>query len=186
MKIIVGLGNPGLNYRNTRHNFGFLVVQALAEQRGFRFHRARHRSSQAEGGLGKERVVLVRPLTFMNLSGVSVAGLAREHNCAPEDILVVCDDVNIVLGRLRLRRAGSAGGHNGLKSIIEHLRSDQFPRLRLGVGPPPQEADLMDFVLGPFRRSEAPQVQEMVVRAVQAVETWVYFGLTEAMNRFNN
>lgn len=186
MKIIVGLGNPGIAYRRTRHNFGFLVVQALAEQRKLRFHRARHRSSQAEGEIGKEPVVLVRPMAFMNLSGVSVAGVARARNCQPEDILVICDDVNLDLGRLRLRRAGSAGGHNGLKSIIEHLRSEQFPRLRLGVGQPPPGLDMMSYVLDSFRRDEWPLVHETVARAVQAVETWTYYGLDEAMNRFNS
>jgi PTH1 family peptidyl-tRNA hydrolase len=185
MKIIVGLGNPGLAYRRTRHNLGFMVVQALAEQRGMRFRRAQHRSSQARGQMGKEDILLVRPMTFMNVSGAAVAGALKQCDSPPEDLLVVCDDVSLDLGRIRLRRSGSAGGHNGLKSIIDHLHTDQFARLRLGVGQPPEGMDMMDYVLGVFRRNEWPTVHEVVARAVQAIETWVYHGIGEAMNRFN-
>ena len=185
MKIIVGLGNPGLAHRRNRHNFGFMVVQALAEQRGMRFRRGRHRSSQALGEIGKEEVLLVRPMTFMNVSGAAVAGVVRQHGCPLEELLVVCDDAALELGRMRLRRSGSAGGHNGLKSIIEQLHSDQFARLRLGVGQPPDGMEMMDYVLGVFRRNEWPTVHEVIARAVQAIETWVYHGADEAMNRFN-
>jgi len=185
MKIIVGLGNPGLSYRRTRHNVGFMVVHALAEGRGLRFRRARQRSTQAEGRIGKEKVVLVRPMTFMNLSGEAVAGVVKYFDCALDDLLVVCDDVNLDLGRMRLRRSGSDGGHNGLKSIIRHLHSQDFARLRLGVGAPPEGREMMNYVLGVFRRGERPVVHEVVERAAQAVETWVYHGSDEAMNRFN-
>ena len=185
MKIIVGLGNPGFSYRSTRHNLGFMVVQALAEQRGMRFRRDRRRSTQAHGSIGKEEVVLVRPMTFMNLSGLAVAGAVKQHGASPEDLLVVCDDVNLDLGRMRLRRSGTAGGHNGLKSIIGHLHSEQFARLRLGVGQPPPGMEMMTYVLGSFRRGDWPAVHEVIARAVQAAETWVYHGTDEAMNRFN-
>jgi len=185
MKIIVGLGNPGIAYRRSRHNLGFMVVQALAEQRRLRFHRAPHRSSQAHGRIGKEEIVLLRPMTFMNLSGVAVAGALKDHEASPDDLLVVCDDTALDLGRLRLRRSGRAGGHNGLKSIIEHLHTEAFPRLRLGVGQPPEGVDMMSYVLSPFRRSEWRAVREVIARAVQAIETHVYHGLDEAMNRFN-
>jgi len=185
MKLIVGLGNPGIAYRRTRHNLGFMVVQALAEQRRMRFRRAPHRSSQAQGKIGKEKVVLVRPMTFMNVSGLAVGGALKDHRAFLEDLLVVCDDVNLDLGRTRLRRSGTAGGHNGLKSVIEHLHSEGFARLRLGVGQPPEGVDMMDYVLSLFRRGEWPMVHEMIARAVQAVETWAYHGLDEAMNRFN-
>jgi PTH1 family peptidyl-tRNA hydrolase len=185
MKIIVGLGNPGFSYRRTRHNLGFMVVQALSEQRGMRFRRDRHRSSQAHGRIGKEEVVLVRPMTFMNLSGLAVAGALKQHGASLQDLLVVCDDVNLDLGRMRLRRSGTAGGHNGLKSIIDHLHSDQFPRLRLGVDQPPPGMEMMAYVLGSFRRGDWPAVHEVIARAVQAAETWVYHGIDEAMNRFN-
>ncbi len=193
MKVIVGLGNPGFSYRRSRHNFGFMVVQALAEQRGMRFRRAQHQSTQANGRIGKEQVVLVRPMTFMNDSGVAVAGAVkyyisdeRESGSSLDDLLVVCDDVSLDIGRVRLRRSGSAGGHNGLKSIIHHLHTDQFARLRLGVGQPPDGVDMMSYVLGVFRRNEWQTVHEVIGRAVQAIETWVYFGIDEAMNRFNS
>jgi PTH1 family peptidyl-tRNA hydrolase len=185
VKIIVGLGNPGLRYRRTRHNIGFMVVGALARQRRLGFRRGRFRSTQAQGHIGKESVVLVRPQTFMNLSGRSVAPLVRETGCSLEDLLIVCDDVNLDLGVLRLRRQGSAGGHKGLHSIIHNLHSQAFPRLRLGVGRPPQGADMMDYVLHPFRRAERPIVDHVVEQAVQAIQTWAYHGIEEAMNRFN-
>jgi len=186
MKIIVGLGNPGFSYRRTRHNLGFMVARALAEHRGLRFRRGKFRSSCAEGLIGKERVALVRPMTFMNNSGIAVAGNARHYDCAPEDMLVVCDDVDLDLGRLRLRRSGSAGGHRGLRSIIKHLGTEEFPRLRLGIGRPDSDVDMMSYVLGVFRRGEWPIVHTTIDRAVQAIETWVYYGADEAMNRFNS
>ena len=185
MKIIVGLGNPGVSYRRTRHNFGFMALRALAERRGMRFRRARHRSTQAEGRIGKEKVLLVRPMTFMNLSGEAVSGVVRYFDCARDDLLVVCDDVSLDLGRIRLRRAGSAGGHKGLTSIIHHLHSQEFPRLRLGIGAPPEGVDMMSYVLGVFRRGDWPVMREVIDRAVQAMETWAYHGIDEAMNRFN-
>jgi PTH1 family peptidyl-tRNA hydrolase len=185
MKIIVGLGNPGLGYRRTRHNLGYMVVKEVAERRALRFRRGRFQCTQAEGEVGKEQVLLVRPLTFMNLSGACVAGVARERGCEPSQVLVVCDDVNLELGKLRLRRGGSAGGHKGLESVIHHLHSDQFPRLRLGIGQPPAGVEMMRYVLSPFRRAEWPTVGEMIERAAQAVESWVYFGVEEAMSRFN-
>ncbi len=185
MKIIVGLGNPGLKYRRTRHNLGFQVMDALASQRDLRFTRGRFRGMQAEGGIGKEKALLVKPLTFMNDSGACVAPLVHYFHVELGDLLVVCDDVNLDVGKLRLRREGSAGGHNGLTSVIRHLGGEAFPRLRLGVGRPPEWMDMMSYVLGTFPRGEAKLVQEMVDRAVLAVETWVYHGVDEAMNRFN-
>ncbi len=184
-KIIVGLGNPGLRYRRTRHNLGFTVVSALARQRGLRFRRGRHQCTLAEGRIGREKALLVRPQTFMNLSGRGVAPLLRGSGCEIEDLMVVCDDVNLDLGRIRLRRGGSAGGHKGLESIIKELNTRSFPRLRLGVGEPPEWMDMMSYVLGVFPRRDRALVNEIVERAVQALETWVYYGIDEAMNRFN-
>ena len=135
--------------------------------------------------MGKERVLLVRPITFMNASGVSVTGVLRHYDCAMSDLLVVCDDVNLDLGKMRLRRSGSAGGHNGMTSIIKQLHTEEFPRLRIGVNRPPEGVDMMSYVLGTFRRGEWPVVNEVIAKAVQAVETWVYYGIDEAMNRFN-
>jgi peptidyl-tRNA hydrolase, PTH1 family len=185
MKIVVGLGNPGLKYRRTRHNLGFMVVDALAEQREARWRRGRLKCLQAEAQLGKEQVLLVKPLTYMNLSGEAVGGVVRYYQCPLEDLLVVFDEVQLELGRLRLRPNGSAGGHNGMESVITHLGSEEFPRLRLGVGAPPEWMYMMSYVLGVFPRADLKTVQEMIGRAVLAVETWVYHGVSEAMNRFN-
>jgi PTH1 family peptidyl-tRNA hydrolase len=185
VKIIVGLGNPGLKYRRTRHNLGFMALAALADLRGMRFRRARFRSTQARGRIGREEIILVRPMTFMNRSGESVARVLSQSSCSPVDMLVVCDDVHLDLGRMRLRRSGSAGGHRGLESIIQQLHSRDFARLRLGVGAPPEGVDMMDYVLRGFGRGEWPAVREVLARAAQAMETWVYHGIDEAMNRFN-
>jgi len=207
MKIIVGLGNPGFTYRRTRHNLGFMVAKLVAEQRGIRFHRGRWKCAFGEGSIGKEEVVLIRPLTFMNASGECVAavvkhyqgdlpagpsgtlrdpiGVQKGRQAGLSDLLVVCDDVALDLGRLRVRRAGSAGGHKGISSLIHSLHSQEFARLRLGVGQPPEGRDMMSYVLAPFRRGEWPTVHEMLDRAAQAVETWVYYGAEEAMNRYN-
>jgi len=185
MKIIVGLGNPGIAYRRTRHNIGYMVANALAEARGIRIRRGRFRCMWGEGEIGKEQVVVVRPITFMNSSGTCVAGVVKHYDCALSDLLVVCDDVNLDLGKIRLRREGSAGGHNGMTSIIHQLHSEEFPRLRIGVGRPAEGVGMMGYVLGAFRRGEWPAVNEVIERSVQAVETWVYHGIEEAMNRFN-
>jgi PTH1 family peptidyl-tRNA hydrolase len=185
MKIIVGLGNPGYTYRRTRHNIGYMVVNALAEAREIRIRRGKYQCMWGEGEVGKERVLLVRPITFMNASGVSVAGVLKHYDCAMSDLLVVCDDVNLDLGKMRLRRSGSAGGHNGMTSIIKQLHTEEFPRLRIGVNRPPEGVDMMSYVLGAFRRGEWPVVNEVIAKAAQAVETWVYYGIDEAMNRFN-
>ncbi len=185
MKIIVGLGNPGLRYRRTRHNFGSIVLGALARSRRLGFRRGKHRCTRAMGRIGKEEVLLIRPQTYMNLSGRCVAPLLRESGLSVADLMVVCDDVNLDLGRMRLRRGGSAGGHKGLASIAQHLKTQAFPRLRLGVGEPPEWMDMMSYVLGAFPRGEREVVNQTIARAVQALETWVYYGIEEAMNRFN-
>ena len=185
MKMIVGLGNPGFSYRRTRHNLGFMVVNALARERGIRLRRDRFRTVGGEGRIGSEQVILLRPQTFMNRSGRAVAAAVERRNCALENILIICDDVDLPLGKLRMRRSGSAGGHKGMMSIIESLGSREFPRLRLGVGQPPEDVDMMSYVLGAFRRGEWPVVREVIAQAVQAAETWVYHGIDEAMNRFN-
>ena len=185
MKIIVGLGNPGLKYRSTRHNLGFMVVDALAGQREAKWRSGRFKGLQAEVQLGKEQVQLVKPVTYMNLSGECVGSLVRYYQVPLEDVLVVFDEVQLELGRLRLRPGGSAGGHNGVESVIKHLHTEQFPRLRLGVGAPPEWMDMMSYVLGTFPRGERKTVEDMIARAVLAAEAWVYYGITEAMNRFN-
>lgn len=185
MKLVVGLGNPGPRYRDTRHNLGFAVLDTLAERFGVRLDREKHQALTTDAVFKGERLILLKPLTFMNLSGASVAAAARNRVPVPEDVLVVVDDVNLPLGRLRLRAGGSAGGHNGLKSIIERLGSDAFHRVRLGVGPNEGGGDLARHVLGRFRPEERDAVNDMVARAADAVETWIADGMEAAMNRHN-
>lgn len=185
MKLVVGLGNPGKKYEKTRHNIGFEVVDLLAVR-----HTADPAKSKFEGLLqecviGGERTLLLKPQTFMNLSGRSV-GLARDfYKIDPADLLLVCDDFNLELGVLRLRSGGSDGGQKGLADTIRLLGTDEFPRLRFGIGPVPDRWNAPDFVLGKFAGSEAKVVERERVRACEAVETWISHGIYEAMNKYN-
>lgn len=184
-KLIVGLGNPGKEYERTRHNVGFAVVDAFARAHGIAVSKRDHQGLVGDGRVGETRVFLLKPQTFMNLSGQSVASFLRQKPLALTDILVVTDDIALPLGKLRLRGEGSAGGHNGLKSLIAHLHGPGFPRLRFGVGAPRDAAVQIDFVLGQFGRREQAEVDETTERAVFALETWLADGLERAMNRFN-
>ena len=200
MKLVVGLGNPGRKYDGTRHNIGFDVVDALADRhraewqmapRGIEALVARMNSvaSGFPGPRGAEGsrpdAVLAKPLTFMNLSGQAVIGLLQFYKIDPSDLLVIVDDVNIETGRLRTRMRGSAGGHNGLKSIIATLGSDEFARLRIGVGRGDARRDLADHVLAKFDASERSLVVETVARSADAVELFIAEGIGPVMNRFN-
>jgi PTH1 family peptidyl-tRNA hydrolase len=185
MRLVVGLGNPGERYRRTRHNVGFMVVDALAARGGARRGREEHEAWVAEAEVGGEGVLLVKPLTFMNRSGTAVDGLlaARRGNVA--DVLVVLDDVALELGVLRIRERGSHGGHNGLRSLVECLGSDEFPRVRVGIRRTESPEDLADYVLSDFPREDVLVVQEIVGWAADAVECVIREGITVAMNRFN-
>lgn len=186
MKIVIGLGNPGLVYRGTRHNAGATALQAFAKKHRFVFKSDRSfKSLIAEKGRGPEAVCLALPQTFMNLSGEAVVLIARRKGIAPADLLVVYDDVALPLGHLRARPAGSAGGHNGLASVIEHLKTAEVPRLRLGVGRGDDRIDLRDHVLSRFSRQEAPEVRRMVDRAAEAIDVWISQGIQPCMNLFN-
>jgi peptidyl-tRNA hydrolase, PTH1 family len=183
LKAIFGLGNPGNEYTRTRHNVGFEVVDEIAK----RWRVGLKSSSRRRARLAsvKDRdVLLVEPQTFMNLSGSAVAGIMAFYKLAPSDLLVVVDEVQLPLGKLRLRRSGSAGGHNGLKSIVEMI-GPEFPRLRIGVGRGNEDWHLSDHVLGRFPADEWPVVERAVKRAADAVETFVGEGLLEAMNKYN-
>jgi PTH1 family peptidyl-tRNA hydrolase len=184
-KLIVGLGNPGKDYENTRHNIGFAVVDAFARQHGIAVTKRDHQALTGDGRVGDSRVFLMKPQTFMNLSGQSVAAFLRMKPLEMADILVVTDDIALPLGKLRLRAEGSAGGHNGLKSLIAHLHGQGFPRLRFGVGAPRDASVQIDFVLGRFGRSEQAEVEEGIERSVSALETWLSEGIQPAMNTFN-
>ncbi|MGE0448125.1 MAG: aminoacyl-tRNA hydrolase [Vicinamibacterales bacterium] len=182
MKAIVGLGNPGAGYAGTRHNIGFEVVDELAARWGVRL---RPWKGVADVAVVRDRdTVLVEPLTFMNLSGDAVGRIASFYKVEPSDVLVVVDEVQLPTGKLRLRRSGSAGGHNGLKSIIQHL-GDGFPRLRIGVGRGDPNWDLADHVLSRFSRDERPIADEAVARSADAAEMFVGQGVEAAMNRYN-
>lgn len=182
MKAIVGLGNPGREYAGTRHNIGFDVLDEVARRWGVQL---RPWKSVADVAVVSSRgVVLVEPQTYMNLSGDAVSRIAAFHKLEPSDVLVVVDEVQLPLGRLRVRRSGSAGGHNGLKSIIQHIGAE-FPRLRIGVGRGDPKWDLADHVLSKFGREEREAVAETVAKAADAVELFAEDGLEVVMNRVN-
>jgi len=185
MKLIVGLGNPGPRYAGTRHNVGFDIVDTLARRHGVEWESAPRGVEALVGRWRSSETVLAKPLTFMNLSGTAVVGLLQFYKIDLADLLVVVDDVNIELGRLRTRVAGSAGGHNGLKSLIAALGSDAFARLRVGVGRGDDRRDLADHVLAKFDADERAIVAEAVDRSADAVELFVAEGIGPVMNRYN-
>lgn len=185
MKLIVGLGNPGLKYKNTRHNIGFLVIEKLAKELGIRFNKKQGKGLIGEGKINSEKLVLLKPLTYMNLSGSSVSAVAVKKKILPQDLLIICDDVNLKVGTLRLRNKGSDGGHNGLKSIIKEVGTNDFSRLRLGVGRDNKSDFLSNFVLASFGKLEKKIVNKIIDTATQACINWVNFGPEVAMNRFN-
>lgn len=186
MKLVVGLGNPGRAYTGTRHNIGFEVLDEVARRVGAEYRRSwRFPADLAEVTLAGERVLLVKPRTYMNRSGEAVAPLVRKKGVALANLLVVVDDVELECGRLRLRAGGSAGGHNGLKSLVERLGSEAFPRVRVGVGRLAAGGDLVQHVLGRFAPVEQPVMRAAVERAADAVDAVLSGGLERAQNKFN-
>jgi len=185
MKLIVGLGNPGREYAATRHNVGWRVAEALAGRAGLESWREKFEALLAEGRLAGQRIVLARPVTYMNESGRAVRPMMDFWKLEPANLLVALDDMALDLGRIRLRPAGSAGGHNGLESIVRHLGHERFARLRVGIGPPPSAEAGADYVLTRFAEDEQATIDEAVRRAADAAETWIRTGLEAAMNRFN-
>ena len=184
--LVVGLGNPGEKYENTRHNVGFLTVDQLADRANVPVQKLKHRALTNTAEVGGVRVLLMKPVTYMNLSGEAVGEAARFYKIPPDHVLVISDDVSLPIGKLRVRRGGSAGGHNGLKSIIQHLGTDQFPRLRLGVGEKPRpDYDMADWVLGRLQGEDWKAMEAAVDRAADAVECVLAHGVDAAMNRFN-
>lgn len=188
MHAIVGLGNPGGEYDRTRHNIGFEVVRALADAHDITIGDipARGPAVTGTGRIGDEHVVLAMPLTMMNASGVAVVRLCHIHDLEPSDLIVIVDDLNLDLGQLRLRRGGSTGGHNGLKSINEKLETKEYPRLRIGIGGPPGGMDARDWVLSEFTPEERKAADEAVKRARACVEMVLSDGIEAAMNEFNS
>ena len=183
--LLVCLGNPGKEYANTRHNIGFLAADALEKRTGVKFNKLKYRALTGEVTLGGQRVLVVKPQTYMNLSGEAVKLAGGFYKIPPERILVLYDDVSLPLGKLRIRGSGSAGGHNGIKNIIAHLGTDAFPRIKVGVGAPQQEDGLVDWVIGSFTASERKVVDEAIDRALDAAACVIEHGVSEAQNRFN-
>ncbi len=184
MKLVVGLGNPGTKYQGTRHNIGFELVDRLASGgRGASFSR-KFDGQVAEAEIDYRRVLLLKPETFMNLSGRSVGQAARFYKIEPQEILAVCDDLNLPVGKIRIRPGGSDGGQKGLRDITAHLGTDQYPRLRIGIGDQ-ADMDAVDYVLSRFRGPERSVIDDSLILASQAVAVWVTQGIDAAMNRFN-
>lgn len=185
--LIVFLGNPGPRYQGTRHNAGFMAAEAMEKAKGIRINRSRFKALTAECDMGGEKVLLMKPQTFMNLSGEAVAQAVRFYKIAPEHVIVVSDEMSLAVGRLRIRTKGSAGGHNGLKNIISHLGTEQFPRIRMGVGAVPHpDYDVKDWVLSVFRDKDAEDMAACAKRAAEAAECYIVNGPDKAMNLFNN
>jgi PTH1 family peptidyl-tRNA hydrolase len=184
-KLIVGLGNPGNEYEGTRHNVGFNLIDLLSQSYRIKVTKSSGKALLGDGDVLGRRVYLLKPQTFMNLSGEALSAFLRQKPLSAVDILVVTDDIHLALGRLRIRVTGSDGGHNGLKSVAAHLGTRDYPRLRIGVGEPNEPSHQVDYVLGRFSRAELKTVEESLDRAAAAVDTWITEGPEAAMNNFN-
>lgn len=186
MKLIAGLGNPGRDYAGTRHNIGFGVITRISDKYNISLNSKEHRALCGKGFIGGEKVILAQSQTFMNLSGESVRSIADYYKIDPEDIIIAYDDIDLEVGQLRVRRKGSAGGHNGIKNIIAHLGTNEFPRVKVGVGAKPEGGDLVRHVLGRFSKEEEKIMGQVLDLAVEAVEDIVSNGVESAMNNFNS
>ncbi|MDE0938226.1 MAG: aminoacyl-tRNA hydrolase [Mariniblastus sp.] len=185
MKIVVGLGNPGREYDGTRHNVGFEVLALIAQRFDVGRPKAKFKAEVAEVSIKNQKTILLSPLTYMNLSGQSVRAALDFYKLPLSDVLVICDDINLEVAKLRFRPSGSAGGQNGLKNIIQQLGSQDFGRLRVGVGKTPPNWNASDFVLGKFGADERSEMDLGISRAANAVEAWIEHGIEAAMNQFN-
>lgn len=184
--IVAFLGNPGLKYNGTRHNAGFMAADAMEKKLGVSINKMRFKALTQTADIGGKKVLLMKPQTYMNLSGDAIAQAANFYKVPPERVIVVSDETALPIGRLRIRRGGSAGGHNGLKSVIARLGTDQFPRIRLGVGDKPHpDYDMADWVLSAFKGQDAADMELVVKKAADAVECYITEGADRAMNRFN-
>ncbi len=185
MKYMIGLGNPGLEYKTTKHNIGFAVLQGLAKENRIKIREKRYSALIGRGRIAGYDAVLVLPQDYMNRSGDTVGDLFREEMGPSDDIIVICDDINMKLGRIRLKKRGSAGGHKGLESIISVLGRDDFARLRIGIATDVHKGDITRYVLTPFKRNQRKNVSHVLSLAQEALECWITKGMDTAMNKFN-
>lgn len=184
--LIVFLGNPGPRYEMTRHNAGFMAADAMAKEKNLSINKSRFKALTASCQIGEESVLLMKPQTFMNLSGDAVSQAVKFYKILPEHVIVVSDEISLPIGKLRIRTKGSAGGHNGLKDIIAKLGTDAFPRIRIGVGAPPHpDYDMAEWVLSTFKNQDAEDMLATAARAAQAAQCYITQGADRAMNRFN-
>ncbi|PAB57641.1 aminoacyl-tRNA hydrolase [Anaeromicrobium sediminis] len=184
MYVIVGLGNPGKEYNKTRHNVGFDVIDKIAENNNIDINKVKHKAVIGQGRINNEKVMLVKPITYMNLSGRSLKEIVDYYKVDISKIIVIYDDIDTEVGKMRIRMKGSAGTHNGMKSIIYELVSDKFPRIRIGIGKP-EYGKLADFVLGKFSKEQQPLIEEIIDKAADSVEFIIKDGIDLAMNRYN-
>lgn len=185
MKWVVGLGNPGKEYEMTRHNVGFRVVDLFAEKHGIPLRDSKRSAIIGEGRIDGERLLLIKPLTYMNRSGEAVRQVMDWYHLSVDDLLVIYDDLDLPVGSLRLREKGSSGGHNGIKSIISHIGTVAFKRIRIGIGRPPEGIPVPDYVLSSFSKAEKEIVEPSIVKAAEAIYTWCSLPFPQVMNRFN-
>ena len=185
MHLIVGLGNPGKEFQETRHNIGFWVIHDLAKKHDIPVSGIKHQALVGQGLIDQQKVILAQPQTYMNLSGHAVASLFNYYRLSLENLLVVYDDLDLELGRLRMRKCGGHGGHNGLRSLISCLKTQEFARLRVGIGRPKDHLGGRDFVLRKFAKNEKPVVEEAVKRCLTGIELWLEAGVEQAMNQVN-
>jgi PTH1 family peptidyl-tRNA hydrolase len=185
MYVIVGLGNPGDRYAGTKHNIGFITIDYLAEQCGIKMNKTKHKAILGEGTIGGEKVLLVKPQTFMNLSGQSVMDIVNFYKVPSQNLIVIYDDIDLPVGKVRIRPSGSSGTHNGMRNIIYLINNQEFPRIRIGVGKQPDYMDLADYVMTKFNGEERPLMEEAVKRSAMAVEEIVKSGINIAMNKYN-
>lgn len=186
MKLIIGLGNPGQKYKDTRHNIGFKALDVLADDYNISMKRVKYQAFFGEGNIGGQKAILVKPQTYMNLSGESVQKFVSWYKIDPKEIIVLYDDITLEPGKLRLRRKGSAGGHNGIKNIIQHLNTQEFERVKIGIGQKPKEWVLADYVLSRFHDSEIKLVKESIKEAADAVVMVIEKDIEKAMNVYNS
>ena len=183
--VVIGLGNPGSKYQNTRHNVGFETIDLLASQHKIKVTKLKHKALSGDGEIGGERVILVKPQTFMNLSGESVREIIEWYKVPLSNMILLYDDVDLAVGKIRIRPKGSSGTHNGMRSILYHVQSEDFPRIRIGIGRPPEGWELADFVLSKFMTEEQKIIKESVENAAAAVVAIINSNAETAMNKFN-